>query len=844
MSRSVPFHRIPQILLLSAALFLLSGDISHQPPRAVALPPLEQTSEGGGFVPGELLVKPARGAFGLSAELAMEYPVALKEELAPLGVLRLGVPEGRELEIIGLLRSDPRVEWAEPNHVRTLMAVPDDRLYRQFQWNLRQMQMEKAWEISTGSQEVLVAVLDTGIDRSHPDLEGKLLPGRDMLNDDPNPEDDSGHGTHKAGVIGALSNNGTGVAGISWGARILPVKVLNSSGVGPDSVIARGITYAADEGARVINMSFGSSTSSQLLADAVRYATQKGSLLVAAAGNTARVDNAVIYPAAYPQVLAVAATDENDEVADFSQHHSYVGISAPGVHIVSTFWRDAGYGSYVSSSGTSDAAPHVSGLAALIWSVNPGLSPAQVKKIIQDTAEDLGTPGNDEYYGTGRINAYKALLAARPSQSPPTPAPVPTPAPPVVTPGPAPAPATLPRTVWYFAEGSTAAPFDLWLLIQNPNAAAVTARVSYMKSDGSVRLQEVWLPPVSRKSIYVNQLIPDAELSMKVESSALVFAERAMYFGRDGHDAVGVTSPSRLWYMAEGSTREGFDSWILLQNPLELPTSATVTFLTSDGQRRETELTLPPTSRRSIFVNQLLPEADFSTMVASDQPIIAERAMYFRQGGGHGSMGATQSSRVWYLAEGIMDEANDSWILVMNPNQSPANLKVTFMGEDGNSTVGYYSAAPFSRFSLHANDVVPRGRHGAQVESDQPVVVERSSYFAEGAAGHNSVATPLLAQEWYLPEGSTRQPFSEVIAILNPNDQVANLMVFFMKMDGGVETRYFAARPNSRVTLNVNELMPDAELSTKVVSDIPVAVERSMYFAGGRGGTSSFGIPR
>ncbi|HZK66065.1 MAG TPA: S8 family peptidase, partial [Chloroflexota bacterium] len=410
MSRSVPFHRILQILLLPAALFLLSGDVSHQPPRAVALPPLEQTSEGGGFVPGELLVKPARGASGLSAELAMKYPVALKEELAPLGVLRLGVPEGRELEIIGLLRSDPRVEWAELNHVRTLMAVPDDRLYRQFQWNLRQMQMEKAWEISTGSQEVLVAVLDTGIDRSHPDLEGKLLPGRDMLNDDSNPEDDSGHGTHKAGVVGALSNNGTGVAGISWGARILPVKVLNSSGVGPDSVIARGITYAADEGARVINMSFGSSTSSQLLADAVRYATQKGSLLVAAAGNTARVDNAVIYPAAYPQVLAVAATDENDEVADFSQHHSYVGISAPGVHIVSTFWRDAGYGSYVSSSGTSDAAPHVSGLAALIWSVNPGLSPAQVKKIIQDTADDLGTPGNDEYYGTGRINAYKALL--------------------------------------------------------------------------------------------------------------------------------------------------------------------------------------------------------------------------------------------------------------------------------------------------------------------------------------------------------------------------------------------------------------------------------------------------
>lgn len=811
----------------------LAGDV---PERRGLSPTLQRAT----FAPGVVLVKPRVDPQQLLASLDFPYSVTATEGVSALGIVRLAVPGGREVETASLLRHSPLVEWAEPDRLRDTMSVPNDQLYKQFQWNLRKIGMEQAWDVTTGNPSLVVAVLDTGVDSSHPDLAGRLMPGYDFLNDDPDPADDGGHGTHNAGIIGAASNNGAGIAGLTWQTRIMPLKVLNSGGVGPDSVIARGIIYAADHGARVINMSFGSSTTSNTLGAAIRYAYEKGAVLVAAAGNTARLDNAAIYPAAFDQVLAVGATDETDRVADFSQHHPYVGVSAPGVHIVSTFWRGSGYGSYVSASGTSAAAPHVSGLAALILSANPALTNVQVRQIIQDTSDDLGPPGRDEYYGSGRINAARALAAARPGATAPA---VPSPAVPAYS-SPAATPAALPRTVWYFAEGSTSPPFDLWLLLQNPNATAATAKITYMKAQGSQQVQTVLLPPASRRSLYVNQIVPDSDVSMKVESDSVLFAERAMYFGHDGHDSVGVPAPSTNWYMAEGSTHPGFDTWILLQNPLGSPANVTLTFLTPQGGRAERSLLVPAGSRRSVYVNQILFDTELSTIVSSDQPIVAERAMYFDDGGGIGGGAASQLGRTWYLAEGITGGGYDSWLLAMNPNPVPANLKVTYMTEEGPNVVAYYSIPAGSRFSVYLNEAIAAGRFGTRVESDQPIAVERSTYFAGGQGGHNVVASALVAQEWYLPEGSTRAPFREVISVLNPSEQVANLAVTFMKAGGGTEIRYFAADPASRLTLNVNDLLPDTEASTKVASDVPVAVERSMYFADGLGGTSSFGIPR
>ncbi len=850
MNLSARSARNPLLVLLLAAGLLLGFSLSQKPALspAAASQTVAQIGEekpaDGSFTPGVLLVKPVAGTHLEGSDFNLGYPVAVKDGVDALGVLRLEVPVGRELETAQRLRSDPRVEWAEVDHLRDLMKVPGDQLYRQFQWDMRRILAEQAWDVTTGSPDVIVAVLDTGIDSSHPDLAGKLVPGYNFLHDDKNTEDDSGHGTHNAGVIGAASDNGTGVAGVAWGTRIMPIKVLNANGVGPDSVIAKGLVYAADHGARVINMSFGNPTASQMLAQAVRYAYDKGAVLVAAAGNSANQDNAVIYPAAYDQVLAVAATDEDDNTPDFSQHHPYVGISAPGVGIVSTYWRGAGYGDYASASGTSAAAPHVSGVAALIRSINPRLTNSQVVQILQNTADDLGVPGRDEYYGTGRVNALKAVTAAKAGvTSLPSATPTPVRPAPTAT-APAKAAPVQSKSSWYFAEGSTNPPFDLWLLIQNPNVTPATARISYMKTDGSQQLQEVTLAPSSRKSIYVNEVVPKSELSIKVESDSQLLAERAMYFRTDGHDSVGAKAPSTHWYMAEGSTKSGFDSWVLLQNPQSVQANVTLTFLTAEGEKKDFQLAMPPTSRRSLYLNQLVPNAEISTVVTSDQPIIAERTMYFNQAGGHGGLAANQLAKSWYLAEGRVGQGMDSWLLAMNPNPTPANLRVTFMLENGHPQVAYYALRPSSRMSVYVNQVVPAGKVGARVESDQPIVVERSTYFAGGRGGTNVVATPTLSQEWFLPEGSTKQPFTEEIALLNPGNQPAKLTVTFMKSDGTTETLPFSMTPASRLTLRVNDLVPDAEVSARVTSDVPIAVERSMYFANGLGGTSSFGIPK
>ncbi len=331
---------------------------------------------------------------------------------------------------------------------------------------------------------------------------------------------------------------------------------------------------------------------------------------------------------------------------------------------------------------------------------------------------------------------------------------------------------------------------------------------------------------------------------MKVESDSLVFAERAMYFGHDGHDSVGVPAPSRNWYFAEGSTRGGFDTWILIQNPLGTPATVNLTFLTSDGRRLAHSMLVPPNSRRSLYVNDLLPQADVATVISSDGAIVAERAMYFAEGGGHGSFGAGQLSKSWYLPEGQTGDGFDTWLLALNPGETPANVKVTYMLEDGTNAEAFYAVGPGSRLSLYVNEAIPSGRFGTRVDSDQPIVVERSMYFASGRGGHNTAGSPLLAQEWFLPEGSTKPPFRETVAVINPSDRAANLVVTFMRMDAGPEVRYFALNPNSRLTLSVSDLLPDAEVSTKIASDTPIAVERSMYFAAGQGGTSSLGVPR
>lgn len=316
----------------------------------------------------------------------------------------------------------PDSMYAEPNYLLLPNRRPNDSMYGRYQWNLPMIGMEKSWEISQGSSDVIVAIVDTGIDMKHPEFNGKLVDGYNVIADNKRPMDDNGHGTHVAGVIAAKTNNKNGIAGMSWNSKLMPVKAIGADGSGTAFDIAQGIIWATDHGADVINLSVGNYTSSAELKNACRYAFDHNVVLVAATGN----DNTDQpgYPAAYSEVMGVSAIDHNKRRADFSNFGDYVDVVAPGVDIASTYI----YSDYAALSGTSMACPHVSALASLIRSVHPKMKNTQVMEIIRHTAQDLGRKGKDPMFGYGMINVNAALQrAALPTKSTaPGVAPVPT----------------------------------------------------------------------------------------------------------------------------------------------------------------------------------------------------------------------------------------------------------------------------------------------------------------------------------------------------------------------------------------------------------------------------------
>jgi type VII secretion-associated serine protease mycosin len=299
-------------------------------------------------------------------------------------------------------RSSVFVEYVQPNYIYHALLVPNDPHYWR-QWNMPKISAEPAWDITLSDDGVVVAVVDTGVDLDHPDLAGNVVSGYNVISPGAPPQDDHGHGTHVAGIVAAITNNNVGVAGVAGGCRIMPVKVLNNVGEGTDFDVATGIQWAADNGARVINMSLGSPDYSYALADAVDYAYGKNVLIVAAAGNDGL--ESILYPAALPHVMAVGATDKIDGRASFSNYGNALDIVAPGVNIFSTLWDN----SYTYLSGTSMATPHVAGVAALVLSLHPEYTNDQVEKVLKAGCVDLGNPGWDPYYGYGRVDALAAL---------------------------------------------------------------------------------------------------------------------------------------------------------------------------------------------------------------------------------------------------------------------------------------------------------------------------------------------------------------------------------------------------------------------------------------------------
>ncbi|MBU7008343.1 S8 family serine peptidase [Phosphitispora fastidiosa] len=307
------------------------------------------------------------------------------------------------------LSRENTVQYAQPNYTYRLFGTPNDSQYGR-QWAMKQINAENGWGVRGTGAPVIIAVLDSGVDVNHPDLKGRLVRGVNTVNPLKSARDSEGHGTHVAGIAGAAVNNGVGVAGVAGvpGVKIMPVKVFDGWD-GTDTSISDGIIWAADHGARVINMSFGSWFHSEVLNEAIEYAYGKGVVMVAAAGNWASED--ISYPAAISKVISVSATDREGSLAEFSSYGPLIDVCAPGEDIYSSVWDPYKGSTYTEMSGTSMASPMVAGLAALLLAKDPGLTAEDVRQIIEVTAADLGEPGWDPEFGHGRIDIGRALAA-------------------------------------------------------------------------------------------------------------------------------------------------------------------------------------------------------------------------------------------------------------------------------------------------------------------------------------------------------------------------------------------------------------------------------------------------
>jgi thermitase len=359
-------------------------------------------------VPGRLLAAPHPGIDVNLLEYTLHLHAAVvRKHWTAIAAAVLEVPEESSEAIMASLQRTGLFEYVERDqYAHTAAEIPNDPGFAS-EWHLSKIQGPLAWSVTTGSPAVVVAVIDTGVYATHPDLESNMAPGWNFVKSNSDTSDVLGHGTAVAGTIAAAGNNGIGVAGVSWQSRMMPLVVVDENDLAAYSDIAGAIQYAADRGVRVMNISVGGSVPSLTLQSAVDYAWGKGAIIFASAMNNSASDP--YYPAACNHVMAVSATDSNDHLASFSNYGNWIAISAPGDSILTT----TNGGGYAYWFGTSFASPIVAGVAALSLSINPSLTNAELLTILETSADHVGLPGYDPSFGWGRVNAFNAVMAAR-----------------------------------------------------------------------------------------------------------------------------------------------------------------------------------------------------------------------------------------------------------------------------------------------------------------------------------------------------------------------------------------------------------------------------------------------
>lgn len=419
------------VWLMSLANFLKktisvisAGAIISLTPAFAQTPPTNNN-----HLPGQVLVKFKDGTpQNIVDSIIARHGAQVVDQISALNVLVLGVPQSSENRIVTALSKNPNVEFAELNFLAFAVFTPNDPYFEPNQWGLENtgqtikdqvgtvdadIDAPTAWDTTQGTSTIKIAILDTGIDQDHEDLSAKIALQKNFTTSE-TIDDLYGHGTHVGGIASAVTNNGTGVAGGCPDCVLMNGKVLRDDGAGAYSWVANGITWAADNGGKVINLSLGGTSPSKTLESAVNYAWNKGAVVVAAAGNCGCQQK--IYPAAYKNAIAVAATNNKDQKASFSSYGArWVDIAAPGQDIFSTFPNhpfviEEKYGrsqNYDFASGTSMATPMTSAAAALIWSTSYGTSASNVRNRLESTADDIA--GTGTYWSAGRVNAGTAV---------------------------------------------------------------------------------------------------------------------------------------------------------------------------------------------------------------------------------------------------------------------------------------------------------------------------------------------------------------------------------------------------------------------------------------------------
>jgi len=393
---------------------------------------------GDGHVTGEIVVAPLEGVDPARLEAAEGL---VFERGRGTWLLRMRRPDREDAtrdlcHVLGCcarLRHAGLVRYAEPNFVRRLAGTPDDPLFSS-QWGLEHIRAAAAWTVFDGASDpIVIGFIDSGIQAAHPDLQGRIDAGYDFVDDDADPTDlmaAQSHGTSTASIAAAIPDNGTGMSGVHWGARILPCRAFNPVGFGVSFDIGNAILFAAGldnfsgmlptTPARVINMSFATTTQAQVERDACEAAHAAGIFLVASAGNSDR--STVHFPAGYDTVFTVAATTHDSDKASYSNWGGWIDLTAPGGEphdgiVVATMTASQTL-SYTTVHGTSFSAPHVAGVAALVLGVRD-LDPGEMASLLKATARDLGVAGPDAFFGYGRVDAYSALIAALEQDAPP-----------------------------------------------------------------------------------------------------------------------------------------------------------------------------------------------------------------------------------------------------------------------------------------------------------------------------------------------------------------------------------------------------------------------------------------